>query len=169
MTPAVAVEVFVCGSPDRGDDGAAVTACEAVRTALPAGVHLRAVGQLDVDDLLAVPPEARVVIVDVATGIEPGAVVELPLADLLENETIRSRSSHALAVSGVVALAELIGERPLHGRVVALGGTRFALGDVLSDPVAAALPRFASAIQAAIEHARSDQVTPFTRGAAGCA
>ncbi|HXR27751.1 MAG TPA: hydrogenase maturation protease [Candidatus Baltobacteraceae bacterium] len=167
MAPAVEVEVFVCGSPDRGDDGAAMTACEAVRTELPPGVHLRAVGQLDVEDLLAVPPEATVVIVDVATGIEPGAVVELPLADLLETGTIRPRSSHALEVSGVVALAALIGQRPLHGRVVALGGTRFALGDVLSGPVAAAMPRFASAIREAIEHARSDQAV--TGGAAACA
>ena len=154
--PTVAVEVFVCGSPDRGDDGAAVTACQAVQTALPPGVRVRTVGQLDVDDLLAVPPEAQVVIVDVATGIAPGAVLELPLADLLESGTIRPRSSHALAVSGTVALAELIGERSLHGRVVALGGTHFALGDSVSGPVAAALPRFATAIREAIEHARAD-------------
>jgi hydrogenase maturation protease len=163
----VAVEVFVCGSPDRGDDGAAVTACQAVQAALPPDVRIRAVGQLDVDHLLAVPPEAQVVIVDVATGIEPGAVLELPLADLLENDTIRPRSSHALAVSGTVALAELIGERSLHGRVVALGGTHFALGDVLSGPVASALPRFATAIRAAVEHARADGA--IDRGAAGCA
>jgi len=156
------VEVFICGSLDRGDDGAAVTACEAVRTALPPDVRIRAVGQLDVDDLLAVPPEAKIVIVDVATGIAPGAVIELPLADLLESETVRPRSSHALAVSGTVALAEFIGERPLHGRIVALGGTRFALGDVLSCPVAAAMPRFAAAIREAVEHARAD-------GAAACA
>ena len=165
--PAVAVEVFVCGSPDRGDDGAAGTACQAVRTALPPDVRIRAVGQLDVDDLLRVPPEAQVVIVDVATGIEPGAVLELCLADLLESETIRPRSSHALAVSGTVALAELIGERSLRGRVVALGGTHFALGDVLSGPVAAALPRFATAIREAVEHARADGAVE--RGAATCA
>ena len=162
MPAAVEVEVFICGSPDRGDDGAAMTACEAVRTELPPGVRVRSVGQLDVDDLLAVPPQARVVIVDVATGLEPGAVLELPLADLLENETIRPRSSHALAVSGTVALAELIGERPLQGRVVALGGTRFGMGDVLSGPVAAAIPRFAAAILEAVDHAR-------TEGAAACA
>ena len=167
MTPSVAVEVFVCGSPDRGDDGAAVTACRAVQTALPHGVRVRVVGQLDVDDLLAVPAGAQVVIVDVATGIEPGAVLELPLAELLESETIRPRSSHALAVSGTVALAELIGERSLGGRVVALGGTHFALGDVLSRPVAAALPRFATAIREAVEHARADGAVD--RGAAACA
>jgi hydrogenase maturation protease len=165
MTAAVEVEVFICGSPDRGDDGAAMTACEAVRTELPPDVRVRTVGQLDVDDLLAVPPQARVVIVDVATGLEPGAILELPLADLLENETVRPRSSHALAVAGTVALAELIGQRPLHGRVVALGGTRFAMGDVLSGPVAAALPRFAAAIREAVEHARTDGAA---RGAAAC-
>ncbi len=166
-TPAVAVEVFACGSPDRGDDGAAVTACQTVQAALPPGVRVRCVGQLDVDDLLAVPPGAQVVIVDVATGIEPGFVLELPLAELLESEAIRPHSSHALAVSGTVALAELIGERSLRGRVVALGGAHFALGDVLSGPVAAALPRFATAIREAVEHARADGAVD--RGAAACA
>ena len=77
MMAAVEVEVFICGSPDRGDDGAAMTACEAVVSELPPDVRVRAVGQLDVDDLLAVPPQARVVIVDVATGIEPGTILEL--------------------------------------------------------------------------------------------
>ena len=61
-----------------------------------------------------------------------------------------------------MALAELIGERPLQGRVVALGGTCFAMGDVLSGPVAAAIPRFAAAIREAVDHAR-------TEGAAACA
>ncbi|HXX60183.1 MAG TPA: hydrogenase maturation protease [Candidatus Sulfotelmatobacter sp.] len=168
MTRPAVVEVLVCGSPDRGDDGAAMTACEAVvRGTLPPGVHLRAVGQLDVEDLLAVPPEAQVVIVDVATGVEPGAVVELPLADLVERGTMRPRSSHALAVSSTVALAELIRQRPLSGRVVALGGAHFAMGDVLSTPVAAAMPRFAAAIREAVDHARADGVA--SRGATPCA
>ena len=158
--PQVAVEVFVCGSPDRGDDGAAVAAAEVVRPTLPPDVRMRTVGQLDVEDLLAVEPDAAVVIVDVATGIEPGVVVEMALARLHERDALCPRSSHALAVSGVVGLAEFMQQRPLRGRVVAMGGARFALGSVLSHPVAAGLPRLAAAIGEAVEHARHQGVAP---------
>ncbi|HTS14888.1 MAG TPA: hydrogenase maturation protease [Candidatus Sulfotelmatobacter sp.] len=154
-SPAVSVDVFVCGSPDRGDDGAAVRAAEAVRPGLPPDVRLRTVGQLDVEDLLAVPADAGVVIVDVATGLVPGTVVDLPLADLAERGGVRPHSSHSLAVSGVVALAELLGGRPLRGRVIALGGQAFGFGDVLSAPVAAAVPRLGAAIGEAIERVRA--------------
>jgi hydrogenase maturation protease len=162
----IAVEIFVCGSTDRGDDGAAVTAAEVVRATLPADVRMRTVGQLDVDDLLAVGADAGVVIVDVATGIEPGVVVEMALARLHEREALCPHSSHALAVTGVVGLAELIGRRPLHGRVVAIGGARFALGGALSRPVAAGVPRLAIAIGEAVEHARRQDAGP---GGAPCA
>jgi hydrogenase maturation protease len=155
---AIAVEIFVCGSLDRGDDGAAVAAADVARATLPADVRMRTVGQLDVEDLLAVGPDAAVVIVDVATGIEPGVVVEMPLARLHEREALCPRSSHALAVSGVVGLAEFIQQRPMHGRVVAMGGARFALGRALSQPVAAGLPRLAAAISEAVEHARRRDV-----------
>ena len=69
----VAVEVLVCGSPDRGDDGAPIAAVAArSRAALPADVTLRVVGQLDIDDLLSIRPGAGVVVVDAATGIDAG-------------------------------------------------------------------------------------------------
>ena len=60
----VAVEVLVCGSPDRGDDGAPLAVMRRLRDQLPTDVTMRAVGMLDVDDLLSVPAGAGVVIVD---------------------------------------------------------------------------------------------------------
>ena len=61
-------------------------------------VRIRVVGQLDIDDLLAVPPGARVVVVDAATGIPPGRIVDLPLDGLVDrDDRLRPRSSHALA------------------------------------------------------------------------
>ena len=63
------VEVLVCGSPDRGDDGAPAVATASLAGHLPSTVQVRVIGQLDIDDLLSVPPGARVIVVDAATGI----------------------------------------------------------------------------------------------------
>lgn len=152
---AVAVEVFVCGSPDRGDDGAPIAASGLLRGGLPPDVAVRVVGQLDVDDLLSIPPGAGVVIVDAATGIDPGAIVDLALTGLIgQQDGVRPRSSHALALPEVVGLAEMIRGWPLRGRIVAIGGAQFGLGEPFSWPVAAALPVLSDAILEAVGHVR---------------
>src|SRR5688572_33123022 len=73
------VEVLACGDPNRGDDGASVAALADLAPDLPDDVTVRLVGQLDIDDLLAIPAGAGAVVVDTATGIDPGWVVEIPL------------------------------------------------------------------------------------------
>jgi hydrogenase maturation protease len=144
------VELLVCGSRDRGDDGAAIVAAGRLGR-LPGNVRARVIGQLDIDDLLAVPAGARVVIVDVAVGIRPGDVVELPLTGLIgRTDGLRPRSSHALAFPEVIGLAELMRGRPLRGEIVAIGGVHFGLGEPLSGPVTKALPALVSAIREAI-------------------
>lgn len=154
-TGPVAVEVLVCGSADRGDDGAPMAAWEGLRGGLPPDVAVRVVGQLDVDDLLSIPPGAAVVIVDAATGIDPGAIVELALDGLIgQGDGMRPRSSHALALPEVIGLAQMIRGRPLHGRIVAVGGAEFGLGAPFSAPVAAALPQLSDAILEAVGHLR---------------
>jgi len=140
---AAGVQVLVCGSPDRGDDGVAVAAAAMIRDQLPDGVRMRTVGQLDIDDLLAVPAAVGVVIVDAASGLRPGQIVDLPL------------TSHAVGLPEVVALAELIQGRPVHGRIVAVGAVDFGLGSALSRPVAAAMPGLVLAILGAITEVRT--------------
>ena len=157
----VAVEVLVCGSPDRGDDGAPIAAMGLLRGRLPGDVAMRVVGQLDVDDLLSIPPGAGVVIVDAATGIDPGAIVDLALSGLLgPGDRLRPRSSHALALPEVVGLAEMIRGRPLRGRIVAIGGSEFGLGEPLSWPVGAALGQLADAIVEAVGQVRPTSDSP---------
>lgn len=154
--PAVAVEILVCGSADRADDGAPIAACPLVRPLLPDDVSLRIVGQLDIDDLLAIAKHAGVVVMDVATGIEPGSIVELVLTGLSDGMTsVQARSSHALAIPEVVGLAEMIRGRPIRGRIVAIGGAQFGLGRPMSRIVEAALPALARATLDAIEHVRA--------------
>ena len=151
VSPAVAVEVLVCGSPDRGDDGAPIAAAALLRDRLPIDVRLRIVGQLEVDDLLRVPAGAGVVIVDTAKGIRPGRIIELPLSGLLaRQDRLRARSSHALAIPEVIGVADLIRGHPLRGRIVVIGGAEFGLGSTLSARVEEAVPALATAVQVAI-------------------
>jgi hydrogenase maturation protease len=153
--PAVAVEVVVCGSVDRADDGAPTAACRFLRPLLPPDVRLRIVGQLDIDDLLSIASGAGVVVVDTATGLTPGAVVELPLTGPSSGTAaVRPRSCHALAIPEVVGLAEMIRGRPIVGRIVAIGGAQFGLGRPLSRVVEAALPALAQATVEALAHVR---------------
>jgi hydrogenase maturation protease len=155
----VPVEVLICGSPDRGDDGAACAAAPLLTGALPADVHLRIVGQLDIDDLLGLPAGAVAVVVDAATGIRPGRVVSLPLDGLVGGHAaIRPRSSHALAFPEVIGLAALIRGRPIRGRIVAIGAVDFTLGAALSGRVGAGIPTLVDAVQDAIEQLRRESL-----------
>jgi hydrogenase maturation protease len=153
----VLVEVLICGSPDRGDDGAASVAASILSAALQPDVRLRIVGQLDIHDLLGVPAGAAVVVVDAATGIQPGRIVNLPLDGLIGGgDQVRPRSSHALAFPEVVRLAELIRGRPIRGRIVAIGAEKFALGGALSERVSAAIPALVQGVGDAVEQLRAD-------------
>ena len=155
----VPIHVLVCGSPDRADDGAPMLAAARIRRNLPPGVQLRLVGQLEVDHLLAIPQRGGVVIVDAATGLRPGVIVELPLAGLTDpSHLIRPRSSHALEIPEVVGVAEMIRGRPLPGRILAIGARSFGLGKTLSASVVKAIPALSAAILAAADHVRDDVI-----------
>jgi hydrogenase maturation protease len=149
------VEVLVCGAEDRGDDGAPQVAARFLADQLPADVRIRAIGQLDVDDLRWIPLDTVVVVVDAATGVPPGTVVTLPLDDLATTATIRPRSSHAMSAPEVIGLANLMRERPLAGLIVAIGGSRFGFGADLDDPVADAIPALIDAVLDAVGSLRS--------------
>ena len=150
------VEVLACGAPDRGDDGAAVIAVGRLADALPPDVRTRIVGQLDIDDLLAVPKGAGVVVADTALGVDPGWIVEIPFSGLAGREAgIRPRSSHALSIPETIAVASIIRGHPLPGMVVAIGGIDFGLGEALSWPVASAMDAFVLAIADAIGRVRT--------------
>jgi len=168
------VDVLLCGSPDRGDDGAALAAAVVLRSTLPPRARMRPVGQLDVEDLLAVPDAGGVVIVDAATGIAPGAVFALPLDRRIP--TVRTRSSHALAIPDMVELAATVRGRPVTGRIVVVGALHSGLGERLSDPVAAAIPRLVRTVAAAVDAVLAEAgpidapgVSPNARRSSACA
>jgi hydrogenase maturation protease len=122
---------------------------------LPAGVRIRAVGHLDILDLLDLPDGVGVVIVDAATGIAPGSIVDLPIDELRRLRTCRPRSSHALTGPDVLGLAALLRRDPLRGRVVAIGGAEFGIGAGLSRRVTEAIPGLIASVLEAVESVRS--------------
>jgi hypothetical protein len=153
------VEVLVCGAPDHGDDGAPLVALAALGPDLPGDVTVRLVGQLDIDDLLAVPSGAGAVVVDTVTGVDPGWVIEIPFVGFAGRESgIRARSSDALSRPETVGVASMIRGRPLVGVLVGIGGSSFGQGDALSWPVASGLCNFRVAIADAIERVRAQVI-----------
>jgi hydrogenase maturation protease len=155
-TATIAARLLVCGNVDRCDDGAAIWA---VGTLLPGlreegarNVEARRCGQLDIEHLLDAEG-APLIIVDTATGIQPGRVVTLTFDDLLAHPRGPApHSSHALPIDQVVGIARQLAGTPIDGLFVGIGGADFGFGRSLSTPVRKAMPDFLAAIQAAIEH-----------------
>lgn len=146
------VVVLACGDELRGDDGVAAVAVRALAPEVVAGAEVRVVRAVEVEDLVALPSDARVVIVDAVVGPRPGQLVEVTLADLLSGSArLSAASSHQLPLLEVVALAGLLRDEPLAGRLVGVGIESVAIGRPLSEPVAAAVPRLTDAIARAIQ------------------
>lgn len=150
------IVVFACGSELRGDDGVAPLAVRALPAAVAAGVDVRVLGAVAVEDLVALPPGTKVVIVDAVVGPAPGQVVELDLAAFPPGATdlaapaLITTSSHQLPLGEVVALATLLRDAPIDGRFVGIGIRSVAFGSELSGPVADALPALTDAVSRAI-------------------
>jgi len=135
------VTIVLCGEALRGDDGVG----PAVAASLPASVTgtatVRLVPGLEPADLLDLPPNVAVIVVDAVSGIAPGDLVVLPLEELTTVALpARVLSSHRLPIDEVVGLASLLG-RPPRGTFLGMGASRFAPGTGLSQPLLDALPR----------------------------
>jgi len=151
------IRLLVCGNAERGDDGAALVAVAGLLPGLPphllAILEVRRCEQLELEDLLDVPEATACVIVDTAIGVPVGTVVTIPLCELPARDAAACpspRSSHVLPIGQLVAIAQILRERPLEGSFVGLGGRSFGFGRALGRPVRAALPSFRSAIETAL-------------------
>ena len=142
--------LFVIGELTRGDGGAPVAALARIPAALLEGVDVVRGAALDVEDLMG---RGRVVIVDAVQGPEPGTILTLDLAAAPAMRAIPVGSTHGLPLPAVITLASALGGRPVSGRFIGIAGTRFGIGERLSTPVRAALPRAARVIAAAVSEA----------------
>jgi hydrogenase maturation protease len=144
------IPVLVCGTPLRGDDGAALEAVRELPHEVRGVADLRMIGQLDAD-LLVEPGIEPCVVVDTVVGVPPGSLVSLPLSALAEvGIGAMPHSSHSLGIGRAVSLAQAILGRPMAGRFVGIGGADFRTDAGLSDPVAAGLPALRAAVSEAV-------------------
>jgi hydrogenase maturation protease len=155
LAPTITARLLVCGNLDRCDDGAAIVAAEALLPSLREQgrrrVDVRRCGQLDIEDLLDVPPDTPLLIVDTAVGVPAGTIVTRTFDQLVDQpHGPAPHSSHALPIAQVVGVARQLADVPIDGLFVGIGGADFGFGESLSAPVRAALPEFIAAIGAAI-------------------
>lgn len=157
MNPVRPVRLLVCGSADRGDDGAALSAVAGLLSGLPphllAVLEVRRCEQLQLEDLLELPDGSACVITDSVVGLPVGQIVTIPLPELPERDAAAAptpRSSHVLPIGQLVAIAQIMRDAPLAGSFVGIGGRSFGFGRALSRPVRAALPAFRDAIEVAL-------------------
>ena len=141
--------LLVCGDRSRGDDGAAQAAIDRLSTPMAATLTVRRVGHLDPDVLVDALADGPCLIVDAVRGVEPGAIVSLPLTEL-GRDGASSASSHVLPLPTVVRLADVLGADLARGRFLGIGGEHFDLGAPLSPPVERGLAALAAAITASV-------------------
>ena len=79
-------------------------------------------------------------------GVEPGALVELPVAALGAIGAPAPASSHALPFEVVIGIAEALGADLAAATFLGIGGEDFTLGHGLSDRVRDRLDAYASRI-----------------------
>ncbi len=150
------LRILVCGTADRGDDGAALAAISHVLPDLPDAlrcrIEVRRCPQFDVTDLLDIGLGESCVVIDTVEGVEPGQIVTVSFDDLARGPAaVAPRSSHAVSLDDALLIAETVrGTLPV-GTFVGIGGKWFGYGERFSRVVKAGLPGFALAIRRVID------------------
>lgn len=148
------IRVLVCGSADRGDDGAALSAVAhllpRLEPALRQRVEVRRCPQLDAADLIDVADGEACLVLDTVVGVEPGAIVRIPLDELTRLEDAAPRSSHALPISQVLGIAEAIRGQLPRGLLIGIGGKWFGFGETRSRALRDGMADYEQAIEQAI-------------------
>ena len=152
--PAPTLRLLVCGSADRGDDGAALRAVAHLLPRLDDAtrrqLEVRRCVQLDATDLIDVADGEACLVLDTVVGVEAGTVVELGLDDLADRPTVAPRSSHALPIDQALGIARAVRGVLPPGSFVGIGGKWFGFGDVRSRALRNGMATFELAIEAAI-------------------
>jgi hydrogenase maturation protease len=152
--PAPTVRVLVCGTADRGDDGAALSAIAHVLPSLEPAIcqrlEIRRCPQLDATDLIDVSADEACLVLDTVVGVAAGEIVELSLEALVGSPAIAPRSSHALPIQQVLGIAEAVRGGLPAGRFLGIGGKWFGFGSTRSRAVRDGMPAYERAVRAAI-------------------
>jgi hydrogenase maturation protease len=152
--PPPRLRLLVCGSADRGDDGAALSAVAHVLPRLDPHVleqlEVRRCVQLDATDVIDVGTHEACLILDTVVGVNAGSVVDLGFDDLADRGAVAPRSSHALPIDQTLGVARAIRGALPDGRFVGIGGKWFGFGVVRSRALRAGMAAFEQAVEAAI-------------------
>jgi hydrogenase maturation protease len=152
--PAPILRLLVCGSADRGDDGAALNAVAHVLPRLALDVRqqleVRRCVQLDPIDVISIAAGEACLVLDTVVGVVPGEVVALDLDDLADRPTVAPRSSHALPIDQTLGIARACRGGLPRGMFVGIGGKWFGFGQTRSRALRDGMVAFESVIEAAI-------------------
>jgi hypothetical protein len=164
MLAAVTVRVLVCGSADRGDDSAALSAVAHVLPRLEhelrQRVEVRRCLQLDSADLIDVADGVACLVLDTVIGVEPGGTIDISLDDLTGMEAAVPRASRRLPIIEVLGIAQAVRGQLPRGRLVGIGGKWFGFGQTRSRAIRAGMDAF----EETIEHAIRDLARPLAPG-----
>ena len=148
------LRILVCGSADRGDDGAALNAVAHVLPRLDQRIRqqleVRRCVQLDATDLISITDGESCLVLDTVVGVDAGQVVELELDDLADRATVAPRSSHALPIDQTLGIARACRGTLPPGKFVGIGGKWFGFGQTRSRALRDGMAAFERAIEATI-------------------
>ncbi len=144
-----AVLVIGLGNPLRGDDAAGIMVVRRLRQRAAARVLEQSGEATALVDALR--DASAALIVDAASGTQPGRVRRLDAAAQPLPQGLFGCSTHGFGVAEGIELARALGALPPVCVVYALEGVQFETGAAMSPAVQAAVPGVAARIEAEID------------------
>lgn len=144
------MQIIAVGNSFYGDDGVGAAVLDRIREAdsFPGAdlfdAHTDALALLD----RFVPGELNVIIDAADMGLEPGTVVAFGPDDVQMKIKEDNLSMHGFGLGETFVLAKHLGTMPDKVLIVGVQPTRIEINQGLSEPVAAAVPRIISLIEA---------------------
>ncbi len=144
------MRIFAVGNPFYGDDGVGAAVLERIREAciFPGAclfdAHTDALALLD----RFAPGEMNIIVDAADMGLEPGAVAAFRPEEVHVKIKTDHLSMHGFGLGETFAMAEKLGTLPENMLVVGVQPARIEINTGLSEPVAAAIPRVISMIEA---------------------
>jgi len=133
--------ILACGNTLRGDDGVGLLLAEWAEERFRENDDVRVVARQQWTPDLAeeIAAAESVLFIDSSIKSQPGHVGLIPVEPL---ENRNGSATHHMNANELMGLAlELYGSRPAHSMLLTIGAGSTELGETLSDPVEASLPR----------------------------
>ena len=131
--------VVAIGNPYRGDDGVGLEVLRAVAPRLAPDVDRFELDGEPARVVDAIAGATTAVIIDAAVSDDPDGTVTVIDTGVVPGPDA-AISSHGAGLADALELATALDRLPRHTHVVTVTGSRFELGDSLSDEVAQAVP-----------------------------